>query len=214
MSTSTVRERRNWGQDAAPTCGRPCIPSVGARNTAELTSGDAVAELWKARRRVPRHRGPLGRDRTRPRRGSRNGCRSTRSWQADPRTRLAGRTRAPLASLGVPGAQSPGRARQRFPSRPTPASSPAAGFCPGFAAAEAGTYPFHRKESVMPQSCCGQRTEICRACGGDLGREYHYALGACYCVPCWRAIARTRTGAPPAQSTLPGVALAQPQGPR
>ena len=55
----------------------------------------------------------------------------------------------------------------------------------------------------MSESCCGQRPENCRARGGDLGREYHFAaMGACFCLPCWREIARTQRKGPPAQQML------------
>ena len=69
-----------------------------------------------------------------------------------------------------------------------------------------------RRSSAMAESCCNQRPEQCRACGGDLGREYHFYAGACYCPSCWREIGRTRTSTPPAQQTLRLGELAQPQG--
>ncbi len=64
----------------------------------------------------------------------------------------------------------------------------------------------------MSESCCGQRPENCRACGGDLGREYHFAaMGACFCLPCWREIARTQRKGPPAQQMLTLGQGAKPQ---
>ena len=64
----------------------------------------------------------------------------------------------------------------------------------------------------MAEACCGQRHENCRACGGDLGREYHFAMGSCYCLPCWREIARAQRKKDAQTQRTPSLAQARKPG--
>ena len=90
--------------------------------------------------------------------------------------------------------------------KPTSCSAPAdLGGDLGRSALPRGRRTFSTEETLMPERDCGQRSEICRCCGGDCGRNYHLAMGACYCAPCWRLIARSKAQSTPRQQTLPSV---------
>jgi hypothetical protein len=62
----------------------------------------------------------------------------------------------------------------------------------------------------MSERCCG--LEACSCCGSDSWTKAHFRRGqGIVCEACWRSIRATNAKSQPAQRTLPGVELVQPQ---